>query len=83
MVVVHSLSRVQLFATPGTAVCQDSVLHYLLEFAHTHVPWVDDAIQPSQPLSPASALNLSQHQRLFQQISPSHQYWSFSISPSN
>ena len=23
------------------------VLHYLLEFAQTHVHWVDDAIQPS------------------------------------
>ena len=26
------------------------VLHYLLEFAQTHVHWVDDAIQPSYPL---------------------------------
>ena len=28
------------------------VLHYLQEFAHTHVHSVDDAIQPSHPLSP-------------------------------
>ena len=43
------------------------VLHYLLEFAQTHVHWVCDAIQPSHPLSPSSpALNLSQHQGLFQ-----------------
>ena len=44
------------------------VLHYLLEFAQTHVFSVDDAIQPSQPLSPAypPALNLSQHQGLSQ-----------------
>ena len=28
------------------------VLHYLLEFAQTHVQWVGDAIQPSHPLSP-------------------------------
>jgi len=28
-----------------------SVLHYLLEFAQTHVHWVSDAIQPSHPLS--------------------------------
>ena len=28
------------------------VLHYLLEFAQTHVHWVDDAIQPSHPLLP-------------------------------
>ena len=26
------------------------VLHYLPEFAQTHVHWVDDAIQPSHPL---------------------------------
>ena len=43
------------------------VLHYLLEFAHTHVHSVADAIQPSHPL-PASSpptLNLSQHQGFF------------------
>ena len=28
------------------------VLHYLLEFAQTHVHWEDNAIQPSHPLSP-------------------------------
>ena len=28
------------------------VLHYLPEFAQTHVHWVGDAIQPSHPLSP-------------------------------
>jgi len=45
-----------------------SVLHYLPEFAQTHVYWVGDAIQPSSPLSSASppAFNLSQHQGLFQ-----------------
>ena len=42
------------------------VLQYLLEFAQTHVHRVDDAIQPSHPLSPPSlALSLSQHQGLF------------------
>ena len=37
------------------------VLHYLPEFAQTHVHWVSDAIQPSHPLLPSSppALNLS------------------------
>ena len=52
------------------------VLHYLLEFAQTQVHWVSDAIiQPSHPLSlpPPPALNLSQHQGLFQWVSPSHQ----------
>ena len=30
------------------------VLHYLPEFAQTHVHWVDDSIQPSHPLSSPS-----------------------------
>ena len=44
------------------------ILHYLLEFVQTHVHLVDDAILRSYPLSPPSvlALNLSQHQGLFQ-----------------
>ena len=67
-----------------------SVLHYLLEFAQTHIHWIGDAIQPSHPLSPPSlpALSFSQNQGLFQWVSSSDQcpkYWSFSfsISPSN
>ena len=62
----------------------------LPEFTQTHVYWVGDAIQPPHSLSSPSppALNLSQHQGLFQWVSSSHQwpkYWSFSfsISPSN
>ena len=40
----------------------------------TPVHWVDDAIQPSHPVSPRfPALGLSQHQGLFQWISSSHQ----------
>ena len=41
----------------------------------THVHWISDAIQPSHPLlSPSPpALNLSQHQGLFQWVSSSHQ----------
>ena len=44
------------------------VHHQLPEFTQTHVHRVSDAIQPSHPLSSPSppALNLSQHQRLFQ-----------------
>ena len=44
------------------------VLYYLSEFAQTHIHWVGDAIQPSHPLLPPSlpALNVSQHQGLFQ-----------------
>jgi len=51
------------------------VLHYLPQFSQTHVPWISDAIQPSHPLSSPSppALNLSQHQGLFQWVSSSHQ----------
>ena len=56
--------------TPGLP-----ILHCLPEFAQTQVHWVGDAIQPSYPLSPPSppALNLSQHQGLFQWISSLHQ----------
>ena len=51
------------------------VLHHLLEFAQTHVHWVDVAIQPSHLLPPHSppALSLSQHQGLFQWVGSSHQ----------
>ena len=46
-------------------------LHYLPEFTQTHVHWVDNAIQPTHPLSFPSppAFNLSQHQGLFQWVS--------------
>ena len=52
-------------STPGLP-----VLHYLPEFAQTHVHWVGDTIQPSHPLSPPfpPALHLSQHQGLFQWV---------------
>ena len=56
-------------STPGLPV------HYQLpEFTRTHVHWVGDAIQPSHPLSSPSppAFNLSQHQGLFQWVSPLH-----------
>ena len=50
------------------------VLHYLLGFAQTRVHWVGDAIQPSHPQPPSPpALNLSQHQGLFQWVSSLHQ----------
>ena len=67
-----------------------TVLHYLPEFAHTHVHQVGDAIQPSHLLSPPSppALNLSQQQGLFQWVAlgirwPKYWSFSFSVSPSN
>ena len=51
------------------------VHHQLPESTQTHVHWVGDDIQPSHPLSSPSppALNLSQHQGLFQWVSSSHQ----------
>ena len=57
-------------STPGFP-----VYHQLPQFAQTHVHWVSDAIQPSDPLSSPSppAFNLSQHQGLFQWVSSLHQ----------
>ena len=51
------------------------VHHQLPELAQTCVHWTSDAIQPSHPLSFPSppALNLSQHQGLFQWLGSSHQ----------
>ena len=51
------------------------VHHQLLESTQTHVSRVDDAIQPSHLLSSPSppALNLSQHQGLFQWVRSLHQ----------
>ena len=51
-----------------------SILYDLAEVSQTHVYGVSDAIQPSHSLLPASpALNLSQHQGLFQQVGSSYQ----------
>ena len=49
-------------STPGLP-----VLHNLLELTQTHVHWLDDAIQPSHPLSSPSppAFSLSQQQEFF------------------
>ena len=72
-------------STPGLP-----VQHQFPEFTQTHVHRVSDAIQPSHPLSSPSllALNLSQHQGLFQWVSSSHQVakvleFHFNIIPSN
>ena len=45
-------------------------LHHLPEFAQTPIHWVSNAIQQPHPLSPPTplALNLSQHQSLFQRV---------------
>ena len=51
------------------------VFHHLPELGQTHVHWVDDIIQSSCPLiSPSPpAVNLSQHQGLFQWVNSSRQ----------
>ena len=74
-IVVKSLSCVWLCDPMDCSTSSLSVLHYLLEFAQTHVHWVGDAIHSSHPLSPPSPpdLNLSQHQNLFQWVGSLHQ----------
>ena len=51
------------------------VPHHFLKFAQVHVQCISDAIQPSHPLTPSSpsALNLAQHQGLFQRVACLHQ----------
>ena len=71
-------------STPGFP-----VLHYLLEFAQTHVRWVGDALQPSHPLLTPSppTFNLSEHLSLFPMSqlfeSGGQSIGASSISPSN
>ena len=60
------------------------VHHQLPELAQTHVHWVSDATQPSDPLSSPSppTFNLSQQQGLFQWVSCSYQVARVSSSAS-
>ena len=73
--IVQSLSRVRLCNPMGCSIPGFPVLHYILEFAQTHVHWISNAIQLSHPLSPLSppTLDLSQHQDFFQWVGSSHQ----------
>ena len=71
-------------STPGFP-----VLHYVPEFAQTHVHWVGDAIYPSHPLPPLLLLpSIFPRIRVFSIESTVHirwpKYWSlsFSICPS-
>ena len=72
-------------STPGLP-----VHHQLPESTQTHIHRVDDAIQPSHPLSAPSppAFSLCQHQGLFQWVYSLHEEakaleLSFSLNPSN
>ena len=64
------------------------VLPYLLEFAQTHVHYVDHAIQPSHPLShlmPSvfASIRVSSNESALHIRWPKYWSFSFSISPSN
>ena len=73
--VVHSLSHVQLFATSWTAAHQAS-LCFTTSWSLLKLTSIElgDAIQPTHPLTSPSppALNLPQHQGLFQRIGSLH-----------
>jgi len=67
-----------------------SVHHQLLELTQSHVHWVDDAIQPSHPLSspspPAfnhSSIRVFSNEPVLRIRWPRYWSFSFSISPSN
>ena len=82
LLVVQSLSCAWVFETlVDCSTLGFPVLHYFLEFAQIHVHWVNDAIQPSHPLSSPfpPAFSVSQHQGLFQWVGCLHQV----VSPSN
>ena len=81
--VVQLLTGVWLFETPWTL--GFLVLHYLLEFAQTHIHCVHNTSQPSYPLSPFLLLpSLFPSIRVFLKwVSSLHwwpRYWSFSFS---
>ena len=75
VVVIHPKLCPAVYHTMDCSTPDFPLFHYVLEFAQIHVHWVNDAIQPSHPLSPASplALNLSQHQGLSQWVGSLHQ----------
>ena len=66
--VVQTFSSVQLCDPMDFSMLGLPVPHHLQEFAQVHVHCISDAVQPSHLLMPSSpsALNLSQHQGLFQ-----------------
>ena len=88
-IVVQSRSCVWFFATAWTATQQASLsftVYLSLLKLMSMSQWYHPTISSSA--APFSALNLSQYQGLFQEVSSSHQwpkYWSFSFStsPSN
>ena len=66
------------------------VHHQFLEFTHTHVHWVGDAIQPSHPLHPLllppsifPSIRIFSNESVLRIRWPKDWSFSFSISPSN
>ena len=66
------------------------VLHHLPEFAQTHGHWVNDAIQPTHPLSPPSPpasifpiIGIFSNKSVLRIKWPKFWNFSFSISPSS
>ena len=88
--IIQSLSRVRLCDPIDCSTLGFPVLHYLLEFAQTHIHWVGDAVQLSYPLSSPSPPDLSLPSiRVFSSESvlctrwPKNWSFSFSISSSS
>ena len=75
LLLLFSLSVMSLCDPMDCSTPDFPVLHYLPELARIHVHWVNDAIQLSHLLSLPSppALNLSQHQGLFQWVGSLYQ----------
>ena len=90
LAVVQSLSHVWLCDPMNCSTSGFPVLHYSPEFTQIPVHWVDDAIQPSHPLSPLLLLpSIFPSIRVFSNESALRirwpKYWSFSFTtgPSN
>ena len=89
IIVLQLLSYVWVFMTPWTAACQAplsfTLRQSLLKFMSIELAMPSNHLVLCHPSSPP-ALNLSQHQDIFQWVGSSHRVikeWSFSISPSN
>ena len=66
LTVVQSPSYIWLLQPHGLQHIRLPVPHHLPEFSQVHIHCIDDALQPSHPLTlTSSALKLCQHQGLF------------------
>ena len=87
VVIIQSLSCIQLCDTMDYSMPGFAVFYYLPEFSQTHVHWVRDIIQPSHPLLAHLFLpSVFPGIRIFSRESALHirwpKYWSFSFSVS-